>query len=89
MNGYTSGPFQFRDCGQDMIARQLRSNRSYSHQASGGLETSLEKAGYEIAYRWVPEETRDVYFLVATKPEMDTQKTECPLTCRKTESQSR
>ena len=32
------------------------------------LENSLRQAGFEIAYRWVPETTPDVYFLVARKP---------------------
>lgn len=32
------------------------------------LETNLESVGFQIQYRWVPENSRDVYFLIATKP---------------------
>ncbi|WLQ16238.1 class I SAM-dependent methyltransferase [Hahella aquimaris] len=32
-----------------------------------GLETSMERAGFEIDYKWIPETTKDVYFMVARK----------------------
>ncbi|ABC29998.1 SAM-dependent methyltransferase [Hahella chejuensis KCTC 2396] len=32
-----------------------------------GLEASIESAGFEIEYKWIPETTKDVYFLVARK----------------------
>lgn len=33
------------------------------------LVDSLERAGFEIEYQWVPEDNKLVYFLVAKKPE--------------------
>ncbi|OZG75021.1 SAM-dependent methyltransferase [Hahella sp. CCB-MM4] len=33
------------------------------------LEGMLKSAGFNISYQWVPETTRDVYFLIAEKPE--------------------
>ncbi|MBW0147159.1 class I SAM-dependent methyltransferase [Marinobacter arenosus] len=31
------------------------------------LEHDLQSAGFQIQFRWVPERSRDVYFLIATK----------------------
>jgi len=33
------------------------------------LERHLQCAGFQIQHRWVPETSKDVYFLIATKPE--------------------
>ncbi len=32
------------------------------------MEEILERAGFNITYKWVPETTKDVYFIIATKP---------------------
>ncbi len=52
-----------------LVARLLRVTPYVKFLSREQLETYLERAGFRIQYRWVPESSKDVYFLIATKPE--------------------
>ncbi len=51
-----------------LLARLLRVAPYLKFLSRKELETDLESVGFHIQYRWVPENSRDVYFLIATKP---------------------
>ena len=51
------------------LARSLRLAPYVNFLSRCQLETHLECAGFQIDYRWVPETSKDVYFLIARKPE--------------------
>jgi ubiquinone/menaquinone biosynthesis C-methylase UbiE len=50
------------------LARLLRLAPYVHFLSRNQLESHLENAGFQIDYRWVPETSKDVYFLIATKP---------------------
>lgn len=50
------------------LARGLRLAPYVNFLSRCQLERHLEKAGFQIDYRWVPETSKDVYFLIARKP---------------------
>jgi 2-polyprenyl-3-methyl-5-hydroxy-6-metoxy-1,4-benzoquinol methylase len=52
-----------------ILARTLRFAPYLNFLSRRQLEMQLEKAGFQIEYRWVPETSRDVYFVIATKPQ--------------------
>lgn len=52
-----------------LLARMLRVAPYVKFLSRQQLERQLERAGFQIQYRWVPETSRDVYFLIATKPD--------------------
>ncbi|MFY3773910.1 class I SAM-dependent methyltransferase [Marinobacter salsuginis] len=51
------------------LARVLRLAPYVNFLSRAQLERHLEHAGFQIDYRWVPESSKDVYFLIARKPE--------------------
>ena len=51
------------------LARGLRLAPYVNFLSRCQLERHLEYAGFQIDYRWVPETSKDVYFLIARKPE--------------------
>ncbi|GBO83491.1 SAM-dependent methyltransferase [Marinobacter adhaerens] len=51
------------------LARVLRLAPYVNFLSRAQLERHLEHAGFQIDYRWVPETSKDVYFLIARKPE--------------------
>ncbi|MGB1477592.1 MAG: class I SAM-dependent methyltransferase [Marinobacter salsuginis] len=51
------------------LARVLRLAPYVNFLSRARLERHLEHAGFQIDYRWVPETSKDVYFLIARKPE--------------------
>nr|WP_286811115.1 methyltransferase domain-containing protein [Marinobacter sp. UBA2678] len=51
------------------LARLLRFAPYVKFVSRRQLEMHLENAGFQIDYRWVPETSKDVYFLIAKKPE--------------------
>ncbi|AXS82826.1 MULTISPECIES: bifunctional 2-polyprenyl-6-hydroxyphenol methylase/3-demethylubiquinol 3-O-methyltransferase UbiG [unclassified Marinobacter] len=51
-----------------LLARLLRVAPFVNFLSREELESDLERAGFQIQYRWVPEKSKDVYFLIATKP---------------------
>jgi len=52
-----------------LLARMLRLAPYVKFLSRQQLERHLERAGFQIQHRWVPETSKDVYFLIATKPE--------------------
>lgn len=51
-----------------LLARLLRLAPYVNFLSRCQLERHLEHAGFEIDFRWVPETSKDVYFLIARKP---------------------
>lgn len=51
-----------------VLARLLRIAPFVKFLSRTELEASLEGAGFEIQHRWVPKTSKEVYFLIATKP---------------------
>ncbi|WP_449284696.1 class I SAM-dependent methyltransferase [Marinobacter sp. PE14] len=51
------------------LARGLRLAPYVNFLSRCQLERHLEYAGFQIDYRWVPETSKDVYFLIARKPD--------------------
>jgi 2-polyprenyl-3-methyl-5-hydroxy-6-metoxy-1,4-benzoquinol methylase len=51
------------------LARLLRLAPYVNFLSRLQLESHLENVGFQIDYRWVPETSKDVYFLIAKKPE--------------------
>ncbi|AZZ92381.1 methyltransferase domain-containing protein [Hahella sp. KA22] len=49
------------------VGRLLRLMPYVKFLSRKGLEASMERAGFEFDYKWMPETTKDVYFLVARK----------------------
>ena len=52
-----------------LLARMLRMAPCVKFLSRQQLERQLVRAGFQIEYRWVPETSKDVYFLIARKPE--------------------
>ncbi|MBL3826673.1 MULTISPECIES: class I SAM-dependent methyltransferase [unclassified Marinobacter] len=50
------------------LARLLRFAPYVKFVSRRQLEMHLENAGFQIGCRWVPENSKDVYFLIAKKP---------------------
>ncbi|SFR43933.1 2-polyprenyl-3-methyl-5-hydroxy-6-metoxy-1,4-benzoquinol methylase [Marinobacter gudaonensis] len=49
-------------------ARMLRLAPYVNFLSRRDLDAFLERAGFRIEYRWTPETSKSVYFLIATKP---------------------
>jgi ubiquinone/menaquinone biosynthesis C-methylase UbiE len=52
-----------------LLARMLRMAPYVKFLSRQQMEKYLERAGFQIRYRWVPETSKEVYFLIAIKPE--------------------
>lgn len=50
------------------LAQLLRLTPYVKFLSRRQLERHLEQAGFQVEYRWVPETSKDVYFMIARKP---------------------
>jgi 2-polyprenyl-3-methyl-5-hydroxy-6-metoxy-1,4-benzoquinol methylase len=51
-----------------LVARILRLAPFVKFLSRSDLEKEMEGAGFIIRHRWIPEDSEDVYFLIASKP---------------------